>query len=410
MTTAKSTVIIPAARDGPGGFCRPWWLRNHPKGQLVIHHILSSLDLQFVSRVIIVSSVKHVAEWLNNDVSTMEQLIASSGVVPKTTSVEILPLTYETSSAAATVAYAIRERNVSGSIFVKDQDGSFDHKVVPNMNYVVGLKLTEHTDIDCVPSKSFLQTTGALLSSIQEKRIVSDTICVGGYAFQSASDFLTTLSKVEEIQSKAVSNLQGAAKFATGHSDPQGPLRGQGEPQAAAGPRLFLSHLVQHQLLHEGKVYGVDFCVKFDDWKTEDGWRRFVHRFRNVEVSLEGSLFALKNPNDIVAALLSEKGTDHLVPMDDNIKYLQQLPKGRTNIVIRTSRPASSEEETKDLLRKYGVPFDSVVSGSLRAATFVVAPCGDHDVPHPSAVAYSIPDAGPSHATSLRSVLHFPPH
>lgn len=417
-TGAMCTVIIPAARDGPTG--KPCWLQQHPAGRLAIHHMLASLDLTSVSRVILVTHIRHIQQWLNGDTQAMTQhLNGDARVVPSTCTIELLPLEYETSSAAATVAYAIRERNITGSIFVKDQDGSFDHRVVPGHNYVVGLRLTEATEVDSIPSKSFIVATGALLSTIVEKQIVSDIIGVGGYAFQDAADFLATLQRVEEVQARAVSNLRGSSnRFITGatESDVQAVhcASASASSSACTTPnggrqsrhhRLFMSHIVQYQMLHERKVFGVDLCSSFCDWKTAEAWRQFVSRYRNVEVSLEGVLFLPSRPDDVLSNLLDSN--DSKTPVMANIQYLQSLPRGRTKITVRTSRPPSMSAETVQLLRTHGVPFDDLIYSSLSATTYLVTSHRGDGVPHPSSVGYSVPE---SLGGQLGSVLHFPPH
>ncbi|CUE75758.1 Hypothetical protein, putative [Bodo saltans] len=395
VATLSATVIIPAARDGYGPSGKPCWLREHPAGLLVIHHLLSSLDLALVPRVIIATTAAHVQRWLKGDPTSLVAHLKSSGVVPASTEVVVLPIEQETSSAADTVACAIRQCNVEGSIFIKDQDGCFRHRVVPGADYVVGLRLTENCEVENLPSKSFLLTTGALLSNIVEKRVVSDVICVGGYAFQQASGFLESLAAVERIHERVAQNLNiGSSSSST-----------SAQSAAAQPHRIFLSHLVQYQMLHQGKVFSVELSQTFSDWKSDAAWRRYVQRFRNVEVTIEGVLFSSQDSNDVMGNI----GTANWKPVEANIEYLRSLPIDRTHITLRSSRPVADEQKIRALLEASKVPFNNLILSSFSSTTFLVTAYsadGDH-TSHPSGVAYNIPE---SSRQQLGSVLHFPPH
>jgi hypothetical protein len=405
MVTHTSTMIIPAARDGYGDSHKPCWLRDHPAGQLVIHHLLRSLDLMLVSRVIIATTTAHVERWLNGDPSRLVANLRAHMVVPSSTEVVVLPLSRETTSAADTVACAIRQCNVEGSIFIKDQDGSFVHRVVPGADYVVGLRLSETSEVENLPSKSFLLTTGALLSNIVEKRVVSDTICVGGYAFQKASDFLETLALVEAVHDRVLKNLSiGNREVAPVATSAPVQVDNATTTASPAPQRIFLSHMVQYQMLHQHRVFSVELSHVFNDWKTEEAWRRFAQRYRNVEVTLEGVLFVSGNAEDVVGNV---EGV-HVKPVDANIAYLRCLPRDRTHITVRSSRPSADEARVRALLSECNVPYDVLVLNSFSATTFLVSAYGTDGHPsHPSSIAYCIPETS---RQQLGSVLHFPPH
>jgi hypothetical protein len=370
---ASVTVIIPAGREDP----KPCWLRTHPNGNLVIVELLRLLDLTDVHHVIVATTTSHVERWCAGSTAALEQFVQNR--LPAHVRFEIFMCSRPTAHAADTVATVIRSKGVSGPLFIKDQDGSFAHKVQCG-NYVVGMRVTESCQIDALPTKSFIEATGSLLSSIHEKKIVSDMICVGGYGFESSADFLTSLEHVEALHRTAKTVLEDVSSLP--------PIR------------IFISHVVQQQLLLEGKVFAVDLTDAFFDWKTDDGWRRFCKSYRNVEVSLEGVLFINERAKrDVVSAYLDEPDME---PISANIAYLRHLDRSRTHITLRTSRAESSRRHLERLLAEHGVPYDCLICSSLHATTFVVGAYGE-DVPHPSSVSHAFPEGAPQ----LGQVLHF---
>ena len=352
-------------------------------------------------------------------------------------SVVVVALDSSPQSAPETVAIAIERAGVTGPIFVKDSDGSFVHKIEEG-DYVCGLcisdalataaasaaasngsgmmgdscggpllgnrmagstssvgglfaapatsssaallpPLPESTDgaisMACLLSKSFIERTGVLLTNLVEKKLVSDTIAVGGYGFRSAADFVTAAAKAEAIKKKITHALTA---------------------EASSGTRVFVSNVVQ-QMLFDNVAFSVSLTrSSLSDWKTERGWRAYVGSFRNIVASLEGDLFSPPPPtpavvsggfgggSSVVASLLD---VSCYVPNEARIDRLVDLKAAfgsRLTIVI-TSRalpsPASassargggggisSEAKVRRLLEEHGVPFDSLVLGVPTAQT-----------------------------------------
>lgn len=391
----RVTVIIPAAATTKG---LPSWCRLHPKGHIILEDVLKCLDLENVSRVVLALRREHLAKFCESDAGRLEKLVSkkcfdpSRRVVPK---FEVFIMEIETASAPETVVHVLHSLKISGPIFIKDSDGSFRHKVLP-ANYVVGLKIDTNSDVEHLAAKSFLEITGTLLTNIQEKQIISDTISVGGYGFQDACEFIQSVQALLKIKDHI--NLVMGGPTDRGTAPVSASSSSSPSPQTVS--RLFISHVIQHMMVSSKILFAVDLTEAFDDWKTEIGWRRFVQKHQNVLVYLEGVLF---QPNTTNVLDLLEEGPLKVLPIQQNIEYLRKIRAAhRSRIVILTNRPESERAAVEALLQEHGVPFDQVVFQLMACTAFMVNSYSEDGLQHPSAISYCVP-AGSS---QLGSVLH----
>lgn len=370
MASTSVHVVIPAAVDGPRPDGRPTWMLTHPRGHFVIAEVVSLLDLAHVGSVTLGVKRKHIDEFCKGDVDAITNKIRSQ-LPPATAALfRIHVLGTETTSAPHTVVEMIRGCHIQGAIFVKDCDGSFSHKVTA-ANVVVGLKVTPQNaqHVENLPSKSFLVHNNGIVSSIHEKKMVSDVFCVGGYGFDSAQSFVDAFEAVEKTKTVAESALGAKVK-------------------------MFTSHIIQEQQLH-GKVFSVSFTPSFEDWKTENGWRRYTHEHLNAIVQLEGVLFAVPEK----CALIS---INDYSPVAGNIAYLQELFRThKVHIVITSTQPEAERTVVTALLAKHDVPHDSLMMGMMGCTTAMVGAYGGV-VEHPSVVSYSVPNGN----AQLGTLLH----
>ena len=377
--SASVTLIIPAAKDGPRPGGKPTWMLTHPQGHPVILDVLRGLDLTGVKRVIVAAKAEHIATFCGGDTEPLRHYLIKRHP-PLEAKLEFHQLTVPTDSAPATIVSVLQDCKVSGPIFIKDGDGAFAHKIEP-LNYVVGLQLVpgQQFEVEDLPAKSFIQHSNGFLTNIQEKRMISDIICVGGYAFDSAEEFI---------------RAHDAARVHAQRAQQHG-----GEPY-----RLFVSHIVHHLLLREEQIFVVKFTKEFDDWKTDAAWRKYVNtQHRNITVALEGVLFQYEDPRHNTAVAGSfEASNDAYVPIDANIEYLKRIKaSSRAKIFVTTHRQEWEREPTEELLKAHCVPFDVIIFGMLRCTSISVAAYGEL-AQHPSAVAYCVPEG----SAQLGSILH----
>lgn len=363
--------------------------------------------------MILVVLQSDVEQWLGNRPKDFTAYLQR--LLPSHVQFELCCLSAATKNAVETVAVCIQRCHVLGSIFVKDQDGAFPHRVVGNENYVVGMRLTSSDAalLSDVVSKSFLQVTGTLLSGIQEKVIVSDVISIGGYGFVSAEQFCATYEAVQSTAALAAASLEGVTRLTNCPS------------------RLFMSHVILHMMLNHNEAFAVSFCQSFLDWKTETAWQRYLSSHQNIEVQLEGVLVVCtKDARHNVLAQLrpetypgltssssgasassastsvvsSEEDRAWLstwVPVAANVAAMRRLNRSRTRITIRTEQSRQDERLVRHLLETIlAVPFDDIVFESFTAKSVLVTGYGG-PVQHPSSLAFCIPEG----ASLLGSVL-----
>lgn len=361
------TVIIPAGCDGPrfnNGM--PMWLRRLPTGRgLILDQIVGEdLDLTNVGCVALVVLVRHIESYFNGNQNGIARLLEKAVAKNPTggnVQCQIVALDKEESSGPDTVAAAIRLGNISGPIFIKDNDGSFKHKVGTSGNYVVGLSLGSGksngsgimeatTSIDTLLTKSFIQRTGSLLTNIVEKKLVSNMIAVGGFFFESANDFISAVEALQETEGRLRVTL----------------------PQPTAFTRKFISHVIQRMLLSH-TAFAVTTTDAFDDWKTEQTWDAYSKSFSTVVRSIELDILNLaytSTPDQLEATCSEEESW--LIEGDSNqtvqhLRTLRHTYGNRCTIILTTS--SINEAAVKVFLGRFDIPCSRLLLGIAHGRT-----------------------------------------
>ena len=125
------------------------------------------------------------------------------------TDINIVILDEPTSGPAETVYEILKRSNIiADSILIKDCDSFFDHEISYG-NYVCVSKICEHEILKKLAAKSFvLCNDQGIITDIIEKKVVSDTFCVGGYKFESAFTFLAAFESLKRTTNEIfVSNV-----------------------------------------------------------------------------------------------------------------------------------------------------------------------------------------------------------
>lgn len=360
------TAIVAAAGGAPNQ--QPSWTLVLPDGRPAIASVIQRLDFKNVSRFIFVCLKAHVLEYCpaanvgggGDDAKHLSKLIEEVNPQLRDRRVDVLMLDSPTSSAVETVSVTIEKCKVQGAIFVKDADGAFDFQIPDASSggsYCVAMQIDDgnvHTLSD-LTRKSFVQQCGGQLTNIVEKKIISDTICVGGYGFESAQTYIETGLSLSKIK------------------DPTGAVR---RP-------LFNSDILLYMMAEQQCVVRCLLVKSFCDWKSPAGVSKYVRSFQNLVVSLEDELCERARGSGFVAIELSAAGsatsTSTLASSEVVLKtQLQALfvfkPKaveelrerrvmGRCKIVILTALPAAVQPALQRFLTEAAVPYDSIVCG-----------------------------------------------
>jgi hypothetical protein len=215
----------------------------------------------------------------------------------------IVILPKPTRGPAETVKIAINDikqiKKDDFSILVKDCDSFFDHKVSGG-NYVCTSNISDHETLNKLASKSFVKYNDQnVITDIIEKKVVSDSFCVGAYRFESAKDYLTAYD--------AISNRDG---------------------------ELFVSHVIQYTLANGGLFTKKDVS-NYIDVGTADDW----HKYNDMPV-----LFC-----DIDGTLIKAQS-----PLVENVKRVKEYHDKGCQIIFTTARPGEYEEQTHKTLWSLG--------------------------------------------------------
>jgi dTDP-glucose pyrophosphorylase len=130
-----------------------------------------------------------------------------------------------------------------GAFLVKDCDSFFDHEIVKG-NYVCTTTVGEHEVLRRLGSKSFVQVNDqGLITDIIEKKVVSDTFCVGGYKFEKRSEYMAAFEAIQNTQTN----------------------------------EIYVSHVIQY-MINQGKQFFTRPVTNYVDVGTIDEWNEYLEK------------------------------------------------------------------------------------------------------------------------------------
>jgi bifunctional N-acetylglucosamine-1-phosphate-uridyltransferase/glucosamine-1-phosphate-acetyltransferase GlmU-like protein len=228
------TLIIPCAGKSSRFTTElPKWLLEHPTGNLMVYESIQGLPLETFDRIIVVALKRHLTDELVDLVTNQFKDMVNF---------ELLLLENDTHSASDTVSRAISNKNIIGSIFIKDADDYFKIDNV-NENEVCTYSLNDCTNIT-PGNKSYIRKndTGEVLT-IVEKSVISSDFCCGLYTFSDAKEFVDTYESIKQ----------------------------EGE--------IYISHVI-FQMLLNGKTFFNRSTRNFMDWGTQEDWDSFIKKHK----------------------------------------------------------------------------------------------------------------------------------
>jgi hypothetical protein len=349
------TLVVPAAgRSSRFPGTRPKWLLTQPSGNLMVVEALSGLDVRNVSRTLLGVLEEHIDEHCGGSVEAVRAAFIGSNVE---STLEIIVIPEPTVDQVATVEYLLRAGHVEGSFFVKDCDNYFECPILPG-NQVSTLQISRENedDISNVASKSYaVVDQGKVVECIVEKIMVSSTFCTGGYGLLSAREFLNAVDLIRQPRGKF---------YVTPPED------------------LCMSDTLWMTMLLGQTIFSVP-CIGYEDWGTLTAWRKYCDSFRTIFIDLDGCL--VKNSGQHFQPVWGT--TDGLTK---NIEFLRQLyNRGRTTIIITTSRTQAFADVTIRQLKRLEIPYHQILFGLPHCTRYLV---NDYAVsnPFPAAIAVNL--------------------
>jgi hypothetical protein len=324
---------------------KPKYMLTHPDGRLMIEHAMSGLNLDIFDRIVITIIKEHDEKhdaglWL-------------SQVFVNNDKVVICILDNFTKSASETIALTVEKMKIKGGVVIKDCD-NFVNVDIPNpiTNSITGYSLRSNPNITNVIGKSFLIANEQnIIQDIIEKKIVSETICIGVYAFTDIADFITSYS---EILAK---NVQS---------------------------ELFISHVISYMINRQDALFEVLFAADYSDWGTISEWKNIQRNMRTFFIDVDGVI--LKNSGKYGKV----NWGNNTIMLKFNIEAIKKLQDKGGQIVITTSRTEEYRPALEKMLNDAGIKPYAIVMGLYHSTRVLVNDFAPTN-PYPSAVAISFP-------------------
>jgi hypothetical protein len=269
---------------------------------------------------------------------------------------EICVLDDFTKSASETIAFTIEKMKITESMVIKDCD-NYVAVQMPNpiTNLVAGYSSHFHPDITNVPGKSFLLINEQnIAQDILEKKIVSETIFVGVYAFADVASFM---SAYREILAKDI----------------------KGE--------LFLSNVISYMINRQKAMFEVLFASDYQDWGTLKEWEAIQKSMRTYFIDVDGVI--TKNSGKYGKLNWSNNTT----MLEANCITIKKLADTGGQIVITTSRTEEYRSALERMLEKVGIKPYAILMGMNHSARVLINDFAATN-PYPSALAVSLPRNG----------------
>ena len=361
-TSARSepvTVIVPSAgRSSRFPGVKPKWMLTQPSGCLMVVDALGALDLTHVEHVVIGLLKEHVDRYCGGDVDAILKIFEDGVPRLQEIKISIVVIAEETVDQTQTVECILNAAKVTGPIFLKDCDNQF-RCPVPAVDGVATLEITRETEsgVSNVASKGYvaLNSQTGQLTSIIEKLMVSNTFCIGGYAWKSAQDFLSRVAQARKYQIMA---------------------------SATKGVELAVSDVIWLKMATGAPFFSIP-AANYEDWGTLPSWRAYCDSFKTLFVDIDGTL--VKNSGQY---FVPTWGTT--APLTKNVEHLNKMhATGRVRIILVTSRLEKFRDATVKQLEQYGVKYDQILFGMLHASRVVINDYAPTN-PYPSAECVNI--------------------
>lgn len=317
-------LIIPAAGSSSRfPRMRPKWMLTHPNGNLMITEAIKGLNLNRFDRIII-ATLNTIEEEYHFTSAMIEELEDNFNINDRLT---VHLLNKPTKSQPETVARAIEDLSLEGSIYIKDTDNHF----ITEFNGSNEIAVCDLNDIDLINprNKSYVSIDSkSHINNIVEKKVISNFFCTGGYGFASCNEYLKYFRQLENDD-------------------------------------LYISHIIFHMILN-GSLFKTSLVKEYMDWGTIKDWDQYKSQFATFFLDIDGTL--VENSGKHFSPTWGKTGG-----LKDNINAIKDLySQGTVQIILTTSRSESFRAITESQLNNLSIPYDKLVMGLLHAKRIVV--------------------------------------
>lgn len=341
-----NTLIIPCAgKSNRFPNMKPKWMLTHPDGELMIEKSLKGLNIDVFDRIIITIVKPHDEQY--------EAGLILKQVFKENHKIEICLLDDFTNSASETVYLTIEKMKITGAFVVKDSDNYVKVDIPDKINnFIVGYDLHNHPEISNIPGKSFLLINEQnIIQDIIEKRVVSNIICIGVYAFEDVELFK---NGYKALLNKGING------------------------------EMFISHVVSYLLSTKKHIFISNEAQDYADWGTLNEWEAVQRRYRTYFVDVDGVL--LKN----TGRYGSKNWTNNKEIIAENMQVIRDLQANGAQIIIATSRTEEFRTDLEKILANNGIKPYAILMGMHHAARVVINDFAPTN-PYPSGMAITLP-------------------
>jgi hypothetical protein len=339
-----NNLIIPAAGLSsrfPG--MKPKWLLTHPDGSLMIEKVVNCFQKIKYNRTIITILQKHCDDYQADLI--LKQIFGED--------VEICILKKQTKDPAETIFKTINIMNLKGFVTIKDSDCYVSADYPIEKQYICGLKIDKMDDVARIHNKSFvIKNEENIVTDIIEKKVVSDTVCLGVYGLQVV-DFMMAYDKISN------------------------------SPIYRHGNEMYISHIVSYLISQGGIIHFIE-AEKFIDWGTLKDWKKEQEKYRTYFFDIDGVF--LKNTGKYGI----NNWSNTFEPIEENIKILKMLSDNGSQIIFTTARTDKHVEKFKKLLSDMNIKYKCIITGCNHSQRIIVNDFAPTN-PYPSCSSISVP-------------------
>lgn len=257
--------------------------------------------------------------------------------------VNITVLDEPTSGPAETVYLGLN--NTDGPFLVKDCDSFFDYEEIPETLNAVYVSNIENTSRPS--SKSFvIQNNENIITSIAEKKVVSDVFSCGAYLFSSKSEYKKAYEEVKKTASSEV----------------------------------FVSHVINYMIHSMGSVFVSKPVNNLVDLGTQKEWDEWNYK-PTIFCDIDGTLVWSKDRLSYDTPYEAHEITLRLL--------LNKLNEG-CQIIFTTARPESARSVTRTMLDELGFASCDLIMGLHNSKRVLINDYNATTNKYPTAISYNV--------------------
>ena len=318
-------LIVPmAGRSSRYPNMRPKWMLAHPNGRFMAIQAIMGLNPKSMEKIVFVYLREHEEKFhfKKGFIDELERL----GIA----NYSLCQLEEQTKDVTETVLQAISLMNLKGSILIKDSDAYFSCDNVPDGNFVFYSHL-KNTKCTKPASSSYITLNeNNIITNIVEKQIISPNICVGGYAFESADDFVKVASELKSSSER------------------------------------YISDIIYFTILNKKGIFRGIEINDLEDWGTLGDWKNYQKKFATLFIDIDGVI--VRHSSTHFPPYIGESGS-----LEKNVEFLKSLcNSGEIEIILTTSRSEEHRRVTETQLRELGLKWKDLIMGLQHCKRIII--------------------------------------